>query len=238
MSAPVLDLLRERRRELGIEPLAPVLADRRRLLRRGLLIGAALVGAVVCVAMGLALQQQLLRARTQPLLRYEVEAEELNRRVAERKATVDRLSATNRKLAAALTTLRTTSAVLADLQLRTPHGVQLRSVEVRGNDLVLKGQGRDPQAFRRINALQLELGRSPLLQPSGAVLGKMERVTTQGSGGSAGSPAAPPVMPVGFELSAPFATLPAARQLAVLRALGAEGMARRLQLLQREGLLP
>jgi type IV pilus assembly protein PilN len=45
-------------------------------------------------------------------------------------------------------------------------------------------------------------------------------------------------MPVGFELSAPFATLPAARQLAVLRALGAEGMARRLQLLQREGLLP
>ncbi|MEB3321466.1 MAG: PilN domain-containing protein [Synechococcaceae cyanobacterium] len=234
MTTPVLDLLRERRQELGIEPLAPALAERPRLVRRGLLIGAALAGGVVALSLVLALWQQVLRARYRPLLRYEAEAGDLSNRIAARKGRVDRMVATNRKLAGALTTLRTTSALLSDLQLRTPEGVRLTAAEARGSDLVLKGQARDPQAFQRINALQLELQRSPLLKPGEANLGKIERVEARG--GNARS-AGRPVEPVAFELSTPFASLPPARQLQVLRALGSDGMARRLQLLQKEGLL-
>ncbi|MCP9785205.1 PilN domain-containing protein, partial [Cyanobium sp. N5-Cardenillas] len=135
-----------------------------------------------------------------------------------------------------LTTLRTSSALLAELQLRTPEGVQLKSAEAEGDNLVLKGQALDPLAFARINALQLELARSPLLKSKGVTLVKLERV-----------PAAPPVpgqtgpvpaAAVSFELSGPFATLAPARQLVVMRQLGSEGMARRLQLLQAEGLIP
>jgi type IV pilus assembly protein PilN len=44
-------------------------------------------------------------------------------------------------------------------------------------------------------------------------------------------------LPVAFEIRAPFSSLTPARQLQVLRLLGAEGMARRLTLLQREGVL-
>jgi hypothetical protein len=39
MSAPVLDLLRQRREELGLEPLSGALAERRSVVRRGVLIG-------------------------------------------------------------------------------------------------------------------------------------------------------------------------------------------------------
>jgi type IV pilus assembly protein PilN len=233
---PVLDLLRERRQELGVEPLAPALAERPRLVRRGLFIGGGVAAAVGVVCIALALQQQWIRSRFGPLLPYEEQARELNGRLTARRSRVDAMEATNRRLADALTTLRTTSALLSDLQLRTPDGVQLRTAEARGADLVLKGQARDPQAFQRINALQLELRRSPLLQPGEAAIGKIERV--EAKGGNAAGEGRPPLEPVAFELSTPFASLPPARQLEVLRALGSDGMARRLQLLQKEGLLP
>jgi type IV pilus assembly protein PilN len=43
---------------------------------------------------------------------------------------------------------------------------------------------------------------------------------------------------VNFEMTAPFSNLPPARQLVVMNELGSQGMARRLQLLQSEGLIP
>ena len=48
---------------------------------------------------------------------------------------------------------------------------------------------------------------------------------------------APPA-PVAFEINASFSMLEPKQQLAVLQNLRSDGMARRLQLLQREGLLP
>jgi hypothetical protein len=43
---------------------------------------------------------------------------------------------------------------------------------------------------------------------------------------------------VGFEIRAPFAPLDPQQQLDLLRRLGSEGMAQRLQLLRQEGLMP
>jgi type IV pilus assembly protein PilN len=43
---------------------------------------------------------------------------------------------------------------------------------------------------------------------------------------------------VSFELSAPFAQLQPRQQLQIMRQLGSGGLARRLELLQREDLLP
>ncbi len=233
---PVLDLLRQRRRELGLETISGALARRRQLLRRGGLIGASLLGAVAAASLLLLLQRQLLRVQMGPLLQYEGQAADLRSRLASRKAKVDRIAATNRKLADGLTSVRSTSALLTDLQVRTPEGVQLRTVESRDSSLVVKGQARDPMAFARINALQLELQLSPLLTPGGMNLTKVERVAEKATQTAAGTVAA--AEPVAFEMGGSFATLVPARQLEVLRGLGSDGMARRLQLLQREGLMP
>jgi type IV pilus assembly protein PilN len=133
-----------------------------------------------------------------------------------------------------LTSVRTSSALLTELQLRTPEAVQLITVDVKQGALQIKGVARDPQAFERINALQLELQRSPLLLGTGVSITKVERkIEDRAAQEVAGVPA-----PVSFELSASFATLPPARQLELLRQLGSDGMARRLQLLQSEGLMP
>jgi type IV pilus assembly protein PilN len=231
---PVLDLLRERRREIGIDTMSSLLGCREQLVRRGAWIGAAMVGVVALLSAGLALRHQAIRADLARLEPVEAEVKSLSEQNGQRQAALRQKSATNRELAGALTTARTSSALLTELQLRTPVGIRLSSAVVQGPTLVLKGQSFDPRAFARINALQLELKRSPLLDSRGITLVKSERLDAANSGQSATAG----VAPVSFEINGPFAVLEARRQLAVLRQLGSEGMARRLQLLQSEGLLP
>jgi type IV pilus assembly protein PilN len=231
---PVLDLLRERRREIGLDTMSALLGCRRRLVRQGALIGAAVLGGMALVCGALSLRHLAIRDALARLAPLEAEVKALTAQNGQREAAVARQSATNRNLAGALTTARTSSALLTELQLRTPVGIRLSSAVVQGPTLVLKGQSIDPQAFRRINALQLELKRSPLLEASGVNLLKSERQAP--AAGLPGAAVAAP--PVSFEINAPFAQLNARRQLEVLRRLGSEGMARRLELLQKEGLLP
>jgi type IV pilus assembly protein PilN len=236
MTPTILDLLRERRRALGQDTMVSTVLDRRPLLLRGALIGAVVLGvAVGCTAL-LFLRRQFVRAQAAQLIHFEAESTQLQAEMAAAKAKLDQISVTNRSLTEALTTLRTSSALLADLQLRTPEGLQLTSAEAKGSTLVLKGQAVDPLAFARINAMQLELRRSPLMKAKGVDLVKLERVEQ-----SAATPKqAGSVIPtaVRFEMTGPFASLPPSRQLAVMRQLGSEGMARRLQLLEAEGLIP
>ncbi|KEF41724.1 MAG: hypothetical protein ER33_09745 [Cyanobium sp. CACIAM 14] len=235
MTPPVLDLLQERRQQLGQESMVTALVDRRPLLLKGALIGAAVLGvAVGCTAL-VFLRHQLVKVQTAQLLRFEGESTRLQAELTASKSQVDQLNTTNRNLTEALTTLRTSSALLADLQLRTPVGVQLTSAEAKGSTLVLKGQAEDPLAFARINAMQLELRRSPLVQGAGVTLVKLERIQPSAAPARQGTTPLPSA--VRFELTAPFSSLPPARQLSVMRQLGSEGMARRLQLLEAEGLL-
>lgn len=235
MTAP-LDLLRERRKELGQESMITALLDRRPLLIRGALIGAALLVMAVGGTALVLLRYIVVKSQTAQLTRFEVEATQMQAEMAASKAKLDQLTTTTRSLTEGLTTLRTSSALLSDLQLRIPEGLQLQSVEAEGQKLVLKGQALDPLAFARINALQLELARSPLLEGTGVTLVKLERVPAAAPVAGQAGPAAPDA--VRFELVGPFASLPPARQLVVMRQLGSDGMVRRLQLLQAEGLIP
>jgi type IV pilus assembly protein PilN len=230
---PVLDLLRERRLELGIDSMSALASLRDRLLRRGALIGAGLLGTAALLSAGVYLRHRYVQGELARLAPLEAEFRSLSETNASRDAAVRQQLATNRQLADSLTTVRTSSALLTDLQLRTPDGVQLSSAEARGPSLVLKGQSADPMAFGRINALQLELKRSPLLDPKGVNLVKSERGTQRDER----QKLAGLTPPVTFEINGPFVPLEARRQLEVMRQLGADGMARRLQLLQKEGLI-
>jgi type IV pilus assembly protein PilN len=116
--------------------------------------------------------------------------------------------------------------------------VQFTEVKVDPTVLHLKGRATDPQAFARINALQLELQASPLFQPQGVRLVKANRDDAPAGSAAGVGPGSRGREPVVFELSAAFADRPALLDGAQLRALGAEGMAQRLLLLQRAGVLP
>jgi type IV pilus assembly protein PilN len=244
----VLDLLRERRRELGHEPLSATLAQRGSLLRKGALVGGILAGGTLALCGLLALQRALVEAELGQLKQFEEQAAALKSEKEIRQVRLNSITKINSDLADALTSGRTSSALLTALQLSTPVGVQLLAADSTGPSLVIKGRAFDPLALVRINALQLQLERSPLLEGKAVKLTKVERQPPTPA--QAPSPAAPgskvaprpappaPPPPLAFEITGPFAELPPTRQLEVLRELGSEGMARRLQLLRAEGLLP
>ena len=243
--AMVLDLLRERRRTLNQEPFSATLMQRRALLNRGILIGASLAGVMAALSGLVVLRRALVQAELGQLRQYEQEATVLRGEVQQRQQRIGTLTRVNRELSAALTSGRTSYALLMALQLATPAGVQLLSAESIGPSLVLKGRAFDPMALVRINALQIQLDRLPLMQAKGVQLTKVERQlpAQQQPATSAAAAAAlrrtpPPLPPLAFEITGPFATLPAPQQLELLQRYGSEGMARRLQLLRAEGLLP
>ena len=216
-----VDLLEPRRRQFGVPedrllPVAP-------LLRRGGLLGLALLLVPLLLALALVSRQRWLDDRisaVQPLAArsgaIRTEAEGLRRRARS-------LQAANRKLTDALLAVRSSSALLTELAALTPVGVQLTSSTVAPTSLELEGVAYDPNAFIRLNALQLALQQASFAQPGGVTLRQALRQQRSDL--------------ISFRVGAdlrPDAPTPTPE---ALRALGAEGMARRVELLRQEGLI-
>lgn len=233
MSTTPFDLLREKRLALGLpEPVEETRLTRETLLK-GAVIGSALVGLALGLAGLVLLRRQLLTVEIDNISSVEADVKTFESRLAAEQARLQSVKAANRALVQGLLSVRSGSAVLRDLQLRVPRGVQLTDVKQGegGQTLQIKGVAVGQQPFALINALQLELRRSPLLDPNRVTLAKASR--EQADGQQAGSR-----RDVTFEITVRFR--PAIQPLAekqILEQLGAEGLAQRLALLQREDLL-
>ena len=230
MSSTPLDLLHEKRLEQGLPDPDAGAAANRGLVLKGSLIGATLLLASVVVTSLLWMRQQWLSAELDRLALVEAEVQTADRRVASARSNLNALKRSNDALVQGLVNARSGAALLRDLQRRVPEGVQLSTVDWApgGTSLQLSGRAASPLAFARINALQIELARSPLLDPGSVKLRKAARSDDAKDAGL-----------VTFELNGQFRPrLPATAELRLFNELGATGMARRLQLLRAEGLLP
>lgn len=232
---PALDLLRERRRAFGQLTIWPLLEDRRTLLLQGASIGAAVFAIIFAITGVVFLRLQLIKADIGRYSQVESQFTDLTNQLGGVKRKLNAIKATNTALIGKLTNIRPTSALLSDLQLRVPAGIQLLSATTADANLTLKGIAEEPSSFAKINALQLELRRSPLFDPAGISLTKIERAGSETSGKSD----APKATGSAFTITAAFATSLKPLQLQqILTQLGSAGMARRLELMQHEGLLP
>ncbi|MFZ9167885.1 PilN domain-containing protein [Vulcanococcus sp.] len=220
-----LDLLQERRRQRGLPDPATHWLPARRLLLAGGAVGSALVALVVLLALAMAWRQQQVAAALDGLRPIAAEVEVLERRVTQTRRAKSQVQRSNEGLAQGLVAVSSGSALLTQLMAVTPEGVQLTEVRAQGDGLVLKGVASDPQAFRRVNSLSLLLARSPLLESRSLKVVNLQRDGEASTG-------------VNWELSARFGVLPAPQLLEVLQALQADGLARRLRLLQSAGVLP
>ena len=246
VALPPLDLLREHRQELNLQPFSAVLEWRPVLIRRGLLIGGLMLGGAVGSCVALLIVHQMLRTREAQMAGYEQEAAQLRESIARDKTSVNTMRAANQQLVKRLSEVRSSSALLADLQVRVPEGVQLSKVQMLSpTEMRLEGLARDPVGFGRINAMELTLRRSPLFQATGVTIEKAERVPEKQlevRPNTVTNAAVPPIkveLPsaVSFQMKAILAPLPSNKLVAVMESLKAEGLVRRLELLQREGLL-
>ena len=233
-----LDLLRQRRLELGLPPEAPALVEARQLVLVGGVIGLAVAASAAGVWLVLQARQVYVEGKIRELGSVPAQVKELEQRVQGAQAQLKQISTSNEGLAKGLVAVSSGSALLTQLSEITPEGVQLSEATVAGSTsdqtLTLKGNAAEPESFRRINAMELLLAYSPLFKPDGV---KLVKATREAAPAVTDPKAPPPIPPVTFDLRSAFSSLPAAAQLRELRRLGADGMARRLETLQKEGLL-
>jgi|LauGreDrversion4_2_1035121.scaffolds.fasta_scaffold30301_4 type IV pilus assembly protein PilN len=225
------DLLRQRRLERGLPPEPPPLAPARRLLLLGSLIGTAAIGFVLAGWSLILLRNQMVIAEVGRMSGVPGQLEALEGELRNEKGQLDQQTKSNEALAGGLVALSSGSALMAQLAQLTPQGVQLTEASVAGPSLSLKGHADDPGALTRVNTLGLLLAYAPLFKSDGV---RVLKITREDAGASpAGrSPG------MAWELNAVLAALKPSQQLPLLRRLGAEGMAARLQDLARTGVLP
>ena len=219
-----MDLLRQRRLQRGLPAASLPPSPAAPLLRRGMALGALPLALVLVLGLALQGRRWQLAAQGEALAAVPAQRQTLEVRLQRVGRQLRQLERNSEALARGIVAVQSGSALLTELQRVTPAGVQIAALQVQGDQLQLKGVATDPAAFRRVNALQLLLGRSPLLQADGVTVVKLSRDKS--------------TEPLAWELTARFAALKPRQQEAALAALQADGLARRMQVLQRAGVVP
>jgi type IV pilus assembly protein PilN len=216
------DLLRDRRLELGLPSTPPPLRLARGLVLLGSGVGLVLVLVVAAFQWLAQAREQSLQAQVDRMATVEQRARRLNSKlttVTERSNSLDK---STRQIVSQLVAMRSGSAFLEQLRRVTPQGVQLRSVSVdaSGTTLMMEGVAQSPEAFERLNALGLNLEDLPAVSTGGAVV---QKATADETG----------LLQFTLKVSLDVGVAPTAEQLTDL---GADGLARRYQLLKQQGM--
>ena len=221
--APV-DLLRERRIELGLPAQSVPFVPARLLLRRGALLGgAALLLSLVLTAVlnwrGQQQQQQL--ESLAPLAQRLTAAEAQLRRLRTKSAAVNKETI---RIAQQLVAFPGGSPLLEQLRRVTPVGVQLQELSVGEAQIQVSGRvqiGDNPGPLERINAFALSLSQLPITREQGV---KVMKITREDGDDPA----------VTFSMD--WALNPKVRlSLVQLQELGAIGLAERYRLIEQRG---
>lgn len=221
--APV-DLLRERRIELGLPAQPAPFVPTRLLLRRGALLGGAVLlvsGAITAAVNWRGQQQQQQLEALAPTAQRLASAEAQLRRLSTKTAAVNKDTT---KIAQPLVAFPVGSPLLEQLRRVTPVGVQLQELSVGHAQIQLSGKaqiGASPGPLERINAFALSLSQLPITLEKGV---KVMKITREDGDDSA------------VTFSVDWALNPTARlSLIQLQELGAIGLAERYRLIEQRG---
>ena len=216
----VPDWLRERRLELGMPPDPAVHQPLGQLLLKGAVLGSLLVLMPFALLVVMENQQRRLEAEVLALVPVEARVGNAETRLNSMAQKRSALTAQTKRIAAQLVALRSGSALLEQMRQVTPQGVRLLSVAALPSKLIIKGEAEGSDAFERINALALNLEAQDELRVDGTSIVK----ATANDNGR-----------VDFSVESVIDS--SVRSTAErLRDLGAEGLARRYELLREQGI--
>ena len=223
-----IDLLRQRRERYGSQ--RPEVIPVRTLLLRGALFGSVLPLLLLLGCAWLWFSESRLRQRALELQPLADEHDLLEVKIQQERKVLKRAVETNQAMARAMANVRSSSALLAELQRLVPQTIRLDQARISGNALELNGEALMPDGLRTLNALMLSLGQSALFDEDGVTLQQASLKGVAATG-------AVDQERLSYALSARFASDAPQAIRPQLAALGAIGLKRRLQRLdQEEGL--
>ena len=221
---PPVDLLRERRIELGLPAQPAPFVPAHLLLRRGALLGGAalLIGVVLTAALNWQGQQQQQQLESlAPLAQRLTAAQAQLRRLRTKTTAVNKDTI---RIAQQLVAFPGGSPLLEQLRRVTPVGVQLQELSVGQAQIQLSGRvqiGENPGPLERINALALSLSQLPITREQGV---KVMKITREDGDDPA------------VTFSVEWALNPKVRlSLIQLQELGAIGLSERYRLIEQRG---
>lgn len=218
------DLLRERRLELGRPHDSPPLMAKGPLLLQGALLGGAAVGLALVSVVGLGWIEAGQQRELETLLPFERQVRSLEGQIKRNRSKVSSLKKDTLQIAEQLVAVPAGSPLLEQLRRVTPAGIQLEDVSVQNDLIKISGKaavGTAPGPLERINALAITLARLPISQADGVKVLKL----TREDGDS-------PVVNFSLDWGLDPKARPSIKQL---EALGADGLAKRYQLLEQRG---
>lgn len=217
---PKPDLLQQRRVELGLPPDPVADEPLPRLLLKGAVLGVVLLLAPLALLFFLEKQQRRLEAEVVELAPVEVRVGDAQIRLKTMNKDTSTLKQQTKRIAAQLVALRSGSGLLEQMRQVTPEGVRLLSVAALPSQLLIKGEAEGKDAFERINALVLNLEVLDDVLPYRTTV---QKATSNDDG------------LIAFSLE--VALDPSSQATPErLRELGANGLARRYELLQEKGI--
>ena len=223
-----MDLLQERRPELGLPAATPVVEDTRRLLWKGAGLGGGLVLLGLLGIGAMAWWEGYQAQQLEALLPVEQQVLALEAKLGRLKARTATIESDNKKIAKQLVEVRASSALMEQLRQIAPQGVQFKTLSVKGNSIKLDGEVLGigtPGPLERLNSLVLTLQELPGTKSNGVRLLKANRSTRSKESR---------LSKVSFNLT--WALDPNAKpSVEQLEALGAIGMAARLKMLEQQG---
>ena len=219
-----LDLLRRRREELGLQELSSLPVTQ--LLVRGSVVGGGLVLVSLLVMLVLFVQWRLAVGERQQLTPIALEYDAVVQRLEDSRRDLETTTALNRRMADTVAGVRSGSALLTELQRLLPQTMRYQLIAAKGNRLELTGEVLEPMAVETLNSFQLRLDASTFFDRDGLVLERAD-------GGSD-----PESQVLTFQFNGDFAADAVQATRSRLVELEAIGLVRRLERLQKEGLLP
>ena len=220
-----IDLLRQRRERYGTE--RPAVIPVRTLLLRGALFGSALPLLLLLSCVWLWFSESRLRQRAAALQPLADEHDLLEVKIQKEKRVLEDAVQVNQAMARAMADVRSSSVLLGVLQRHVPQSISLDQAKIVGDALDLRGEVLMPDGLRKLNALMLSLGQSPLFEQDAVTL-------QQASLLPAASPELADQGRLSYRLSMRFASDAPQAIRPELTSLGAIGLKRRLQRLQQE----
>jgi Tfp pilus assembly protein PilN len=167
-----------------------------------------------------------LSQRAQQLQPVAVDHLELLMRIQSAASALQTLESSNQAVAKAMADVRSSSALLVELQNLMPQRLTLKSLSSKGLTIDLSGLAAEPYGLTAVNALMLRMEQSTMVAPTSVKLISAERRT------------ADQAAELNFSLNGAFAADAAQATRERLLDLGAEGLSWRMQRLEQDGLLP
>lgn len=236
-----LDLLRRRRQALALPAPKPI--NPRQLLLRGSAIGGGMTSLVLVACIALYLLAQILYRRERDLQSDVITYDTYQQEIRVTRQRQQKLMQANQSLARAISGLTSGSALLTEVSRLTPKAVQLTKLHVEDGLMKISASSPQPLGLNLANAFQLSLEESPFFGAETVALVNATEIQSSGAAGfgfsliPTPSSSSPKATFLTFDLRATFSTDESRFNRNRLLNLGAVGLARRLQLLEQEGLI-